>query len=364
MLTTFKREESPYYYIRGTVRVGRKIITIKESTGRIKKIDAEKVRAEREREILLGIEQENNMTWSQCLEKMQDNPKHCPAPYRMSIFKKVENVIGHHYLDEFNDDLVFKYIYEFYPVLNKWKGTDFKKLEYEDKHEASSKYSTANNFISVISKVVHYGFKQGYCKDPTFELFPVLNARQRKKEKFTIEEVRKIEKNCDDFDVVFLFVFLIYTGVRIGEALYMNWKRTNPENDDRPMIDLEKNEFNIRLHKTNEWITKPIHDKIHEYLKKINYRDGNLFEWHDQNKDRPTSPNGLKMRWREMLKQCGIKYKNRHACRHTHASWISDSGANIQEIMTSVGWKSSKIALGYIKSDKDKINKLVTDLPV
>jgi len=43
MLTIFKREDgkSPYYYIRGTVRFGRKRITVKESTGCLKKADAE-----------------------------------------------------------------------------------------------------------------------------------------------------------------------------------------------------------------------------------------------------------------------------------------------------------------------------------
>ena len=42
MLKTFKRKDgkSPYYYISGTVRDGRKVVTINaESTGKIKKSD-------------------------------------------------------------------------------------------------------------------------------------------------------------------------------------------------------------------------------------------------------------------------------------------------------------------------------------
>ena len=41
MLRTIKRKDgkSPYYYITGTIRVGRKVITINaESTGKVKKI--------------------------------------------------------------------------------------------------------------------------------------------------------------------------------------------------------------------------------------------------------------------------------------------------------------------------------------
>ena len=41
MLRTIKRKDgkSPYYYITGTIRVGRKVITINaESTGKVKKL--------------------------------------------------------------------------------------------------------------------------------------------------------------------------------------------------------------------------------------------------------------------------------------------------------------------------------------
>ena len=364
MLTIFKRDESPYWQIRGTVRFGRKIKTInKKSTGRTNKREAQKVCDEINREILLDFDKQNYMTWSECLKKMRKNPKHCPAAYRESIFSRVESIVGNHLLNEFNDDLVFEYCYKTYPVLKKWEGKQLRNLDYEEKQEASSKHSTANNFIGIISKVVHYGFKQGYCNDPTFEHFPVLNAQQRKKSKFSMEEITKIENECKDWDVLFLFIFLIYTGVRISEALNMNWNKKNPENN-RPMIDLEKNQFNFYLFKTNEWKTKPIHEYIHKYLKQINYREGQLFEWSSLNNDRASSSNGLKHRWKIMLENCGIKHKNRHSCRHTHASMIVDGGASLPELMKSIGWRSTKVALGYINSDDNKIANLVTSLPI
>ena len=364
MLTIFKRNESPYWQIRGTVRSGRKIKTInKLSTGRTNKREAQKVCDEVNRDILLDFDKQNFMTWSECYKKMQDNPSHCPAQYRLSIFKRVEDIVGNHLLNEFNDDLIFKYVYETYPVLNKWKGKKLKELDYEERQEASSKMSTANGFIGIISKVVHYGAKQGYCNDPTFEHFTTLNAQQRKKSKFSMEEITKIENECKDWDVLFLFIFLIYTGVRISEALNLNWNKKNPENN-RPMIDLEKNQFNFYLFKTNEWKTKPIHEYIHKYLKQINYREGQLFEWSSLNNDRASSSNGLKHRWKMMLENCGIKHKNRHSCRHTHASMIVDGGASLPELMKSIGWRSTKVALGYINSDDNKIANLVTSLPI
>ena len=100
MLTIFKRDESPYWQIRGTVRFGRKIKTInKKSTGRTNKKEAQKVCDEINREILLDFDKQNYMTWSECLKKMRKNPKHCPAAYRESIFSRVESIVFPHNLN-------------------------------------------------------------------------------------------------------------------------------------------------------------------------------------------------------------------------------------------------------------------------
>ena len=74
MLTIFKRNESPYWQIRGTVRSGRKIKTInKKSTNQTNKKEAQKVCDEINREILLDFDKQNYMTWSECLKKMRKN---------------------------------------------------------------------------------------------------------------------------------------------------------------------------------------------------------------------------------------------------------------------------------------------------
>ena len=64
-----------------------------------------------------------------------------------------------------------------------------------------------------------------------------------------------------------------------------------------------------------------------------------------------------------MLAGCGIKHKNRHSCRHTHASMMVDNGATLPKLMKSIGWRSTKVALGYINTDDNEIENLVTGLP-
>ena len=83
MLKTFKRKDgkSPYYYISGTVRDGRKVVTINaESTGKIKKSEADKVCDARTKQILLSLEELNHLTFSECLDKMYKiQGKHNPS---------------------------------------------------------------------------------------------------------------------------------------------------------------------------------------------------------------------------------------------------------------------------------------------
>lgn len=362
MLTLFKRKESKFWQIRGTVRVGRQIITVhKESTGTTSKSEATWICENRQEEIKNSILSTHNMTWGECFDKMLDNPKHCPSSKRMSIFNRVKKMVGDYELKEFNDDLIFRKAYEMYPVLKQWKGKKLRDLSYAERQLASAKNNTANTgFVLPISKVLHYGAKQGWCNDPTIENFEVLNARARQKEIFSLADVRAIEEKCTDEHIKFLFLFLIYVGCRISEALNMSWIEKNPLND-RPMIDLEKNKFNIWMFKTQEWITKPIHPKIRKYLDRINFREDKLFEWNDLH-DRQNNPSGIPTRWWTMCQQAGVKYKNRHACRHTHASWLGQKNS-LQGLMTAVGWKSSKVALGYVHTNQDEVEKMINELP-
>tara|TARA_B100000963_G_C22269488_1_gene512071 strand:- start:426 stop:560 length:135 start_codon:yes stop_codon:yes gene_type:complete len=42
---------------------------------------------------------------------------------------------------------------------------------------------------------------------------------------------------------------------------------------------------------------------------------------------------------------------------------LGDNGASLQDIMKAVGWKSSKVALGYVKTDSKKVKDMINGLP-
>ena len=382
MLRTIKRKDgkSPYYYITGTIRVGRKVVTINaESTGKVKKIEADRVCAEREREILLDLEKTNYMTLGECLDKMYYNSKHCPSDKRKSIFEKIRNCkpnkeeqkefklddkpLGDYLLADFNAHLISTFAYIRLPILKKYKGIKLRDLKFDEKPIVSGYFATANtSYISIVSKILHYGAKNDWCKDPTIEHFEVLNARARVKRIFSVDEVNRCLAMSVDEQIKLLLVFLIYTGCRISEALRMNWYEKCEVNGN-PIIDLDNQELNIWCAKTQDWrLNVPIHNKLYEMLRKINNREDYLFEWRDQHEDQ-NNRRGIPHRWDIMLSMAGVSFKTRHDCRHTHATWLSDNGASTQELMTAVGWKSSKVALGYGSTTDKKRKVLIDGLP-
>ena len=96
----------------------------------------------------------------------------------------------------------------------------------------------------------------------------VLNKIQSKAILQDIEKYIYSLDNSDDFQIKLLLVFCFYTACRVQEALEVHWDRKGHYN--RPMIDLEHRKITLWENKTQRWRTTFIHDKLYNYLSKIN----------------------------------------------------------------------------------------------
>ena len=164
----------------------------------------------------------------------------------------------------------------------------------------------------------------------------------------------------DDFQIVMLFSFLLFTGCRISEALRIHWN--DLDQNDNKVIDLPHNIIRIFQNKTGTWRTVPIHQNLSKIINMIENKDGYLFEWRDVKESKNTD-RGLMPRWRKMLDFAGIKeFKGRHALRHTLASMLSDSGASTQELMTLIGWTDQRSVLRYAGTSQEKLVSLMDNL--
>lgn len=359
MLKIEKRKDgrSPYYYIKGTLRFGRESVVINaESTGCVKLKDAQRVLTKRISDLTTSLENLEFKTFGYATEQLLNDPINMPSVDRQKHFEKNAKLLGDYLLKDINVNTITQLAYERYPVIRQYKGIRFSDLEMGDmKIEMSSKYHTVNTgYIVPVGRVMHYANENKWCAYLRMSKFPVLNQSDRPKHIFTMEEIKRCLETNADFQIKLLFVFLIYTGARIQEALNVKWSD----------IDMTKRTIRLWQNKQKKERVAPIHSTLYDWLMKINNREDYLFEWRNV-KERKNTELGLIPRWDYMLEQAGVdKSKKRHACRHTWATNLSVySNATPQDLMDIGGWKDYRSVMNYAQSNNDRVKEKINQLP-
>jgi integrase len=215
----------------------------------------------------------------------------------------------------------------------------------------SGKLNTRNHTISIIASIVHLGHEEGYCnylKVPKYSLFdsqPIV---------FDNEEVQLFIDNSTIPDIKLLFVFCLYTGARLQEALNQTWEN----------IDLDNNSISIYEDKDNKYRTITLHPTLKELLLRINNKEETLFIWkkHDDHKNTHLS---LYANWHHTLDKSGISHdKIVHQCRATYITWNRKYN-NFDKIGLKQlsGHKSDSSIDHYAAVLPDEITKAINNLP-
>ena len=215
----------------------------------------------------------------------------------------------------------------------------------------SGKLNTRNHTISIIASIIHLGHEEGYCnylKVPKYSLFdsqPIV---------FDNDEVQLFIDNSTLPDIKLLFVFCLYTGARLQEALNQTWEN----------IDLENNKITIYEDKDNKYRTITLHPTLKKLLLRINKREETLFIWkkHDDHKNTHLS---LYANWHYTLDKAGISHdKIVHQCRATYITWNRKyNGFDKIGLKQLSGHKSDASIDHYAAVLPDEITKAINNLP-
>lgn len=187
------------------------------------------------------------------------------------------------------------------------------------------------------------------------------------KEVKIIEKVALFTNNTKEFAIL----FVLLTGLRIGELCALQWQDIDIENK---VIHVTKTILRVKskedIGKTKMIISSPKSDKsirdvpIHEfliiYLKKFKTEDSYFFLSGDKNYITPQTYYNF---YKKFLKKLSINDYNFHALRHTFATRALLSGMDIKTLSEILGHSSIKITLDlYVHiTEKEKytqINKI------
>lgn len=187
-------------------------------------------------------------------------------------------------------------------------------------------YSSKNKVKILCGLLYKYAMQNDICNKNYAQFIKLEKGEKKEKETFTKEEIKILFEN-DSVENVDTILILLYTGMRINEMLPLT------KND----IDIENDTITGGL-KTDAGKNRviPIHPKIKKYI----------LTRYDKATDRLFTRDGIspitdhyyrKYIYYPLLEKLGITRKNVHCTRHTTATLLAESGADINAIKQILG---------------------------
>src|SRR5262245_30417771 len=230
-----RRPGRPHWYIHGTVRG----ITVRESAGVADQKAAEAIRARREWEIIqrsvFGTEATATFVGAAV--------SYLEAGGERTYLKPIIARIGSMPLAKIDQALIEKTARALYP---------------------NALPATLNRqAFTPIAAVLNHAAKRGLCARKTVERPPQPKGRVRW---ITFEEAERLLTACSPH-LRPLVMFLLGTGARMSEALYLDWRE----------VDLIRGHVAFIDTKHGEARGVPLHSRISNELRKLPHRDGRVF---------------------------------------------------------------------------------------
>jgi integrase len=151
---------------------------------------------------------------------------------------------------------------------------------------------------------------------------------------------------------------MLYTGARCGEALWLDWHN----------VDLDRKHVQFIDTKNGTSRGGPLHQRVHEALRKQNSRWGYVFTKRDGQPYRlldPDDPNDvsagsrIKKGFAGAVRRAGIEDFHPHDCRHTWATWHYQANRDLGALQKLGGWKTLSMVLRYAHTNVAELDQTI-----
>jgi len=328
MLRLVQRRRSPNWIIRGTLRG----IRVEETTGTSNRRFAEEIRAKRESEILA--------------QSVYGRRASCT--FAEAALSYVEKGGSKRFLE---------------PVVRYFGTTPLARIDLDAIERGARKaYPSASNatldrqFFTPTSAVLKHAAKRGWCAPIIFERPKVVRPAIRW---LTLHEANALIDACGDH-LRPLVIFMIYTGARIGEALWLDWRDVN----------LTQRHVVFPKPKNGEARGMPLHERVVVALASLPHREGEVFRRPDglpyerpKRADDTSAGSRIKKAFAGACQRAGIEDFSAHGCRHTWATWHYAGSRDIDALMRLGGWKTVSMVMRYVHANVDEHRHTIDRLP-
>lgn len=204
--------------------------------------------------------------------------------------------------------------------------------------------------VSAILKAAGVTVKVKRCKEPP--------PRVRWLEP---EEAQRLLSACNSA-LRPLVAFLLATGARAGEALFLDWSN----------VDLERAHVNFPKTKNGKARGIPLMPEIVAMLANFPHRQGAVFRRLDGKPYTKPDENDLSdtsagtrigKAWGGACRRAGITDFHPHDCRHTWATWHYRANRDLLGLQHDGGWKSLRMVERYAHVNKEHRRSAYENLP-
>lgn len=319
-LKLVKRHKSPNWYIRGSVRG----LRVDESTGVADRRQANEIRALREAELVR-------------------QSVHGPALVRTFAEAAL------HYLEQGGDGTHLA------AVLNYFGTRKLAEVGQEEVDAAARQLGAGKSPATVnrqiytpVSAILHHAARLKWCSKPV--IARPKQGPERVRYISTQEAERLIAAASDHLRP--LVIFLLGTGARLSEALYLDWRE----------VDLANRHVMFIKTKNGERRGVPLHGKVVAALQALPHSSGAVFRRPDGNAYMSRGGEGggqVKSAWSNMLRRAGITDFTPHDCRHTWATWHYCANRDLTALQQLGGWKSVQMVMRYAHANRAEFTSTI-----
>jgi integrase len=304
-----RRKGSAYWQITGTLNG----VRVRDSTGTDKKAVAERLRIQREQEILetSGKSSPNYTLAHAVIEYVENGGEN-------KFLDRVVEHLGRIPLNELTQENIDQAARQAY--------ADYKKGDKGNKR-SYKKSTIRRQFYVPLAAVLHYAADIGWTH---YRRVRMPKAERPAPEWGEPEWFKALWPHCDDM-LRALTTFLPFTGCRIQECLDLTWKDVN----------LKEGWAYIRITKNREHRTAYLPEPVINTLKAIRKDEGKVFDYKDRDE--------VRRRLKTACRKAKIPYMSTHKIgSHTYATWMRRyAGMDARGLLATGRWKDQKSTYHY-----------------
>lgn len=352
MLTKFRRGRR--WYLRGTVRG----VNVYETTRTSDESAAEILRIKRESEILHRTihGERGSHSFKEAALMYLERPGGLPDTEARYVFPLVDH-FGQLTLDRIDQADIDRYI--------------------ATRHRGAKVSTIQRATFTPLTSILNHAHGLGWCDVPRFRRPKQPKGRTAYLSEAQAEQLIKAAAP----HIRPLVITLLYTGARLSEVLYLDWRD----------VDLQRRTVTFWDTKNDDPRTVPLHERAFLALANMPHRDGAVFRSRrgEPYARRRMGGGQVTTAWRGACKRAGLAdmypltdaagrpkldkkgeqlhgwrpWFSPHTLRHTFASWLVMSGAPLRTVAELLGHKSLSMVMRYSHLSEDHQREHVASLP-